>query len=115
MKYVYICNYYTTTCITVCFLYRCSLLMLWSLWQNHSMLPLSVCHDTNTASSHVSLCVCVVMIPLDLTEKGIFASNFGMLGLGDIVIPGAVMLFCLSAGYNIINMHCMLFFLQVYL
>ena len=40
------------------------------------------------------MCVCIVMIPLDLTEKGIFASNFGMLGLGDIVIPGAVMLFC---------------------
>ncbi len=58
------------------------------------------------------MCVCIVMIPLDLTEKGIFASNFGMLGLGDIVIPGAVMLICLSAGYN---MYCMLFFLQVYL
>ena len=29
-----------------------------------------------------------VMVPLDLPEKGLEASNFGMLGLGDIVIPG---------------------------
>ena len=28
------------------------------------------------------------MVPLDLPEKGLEASNFGMLGLGDIVIPG---------------------------
>ena len=28
------------------------------------------------------------MVPLDLPEKGLAASNFGMLGLGDIVIPG---------------------------
>ena len=28
------------------------------------------------------------MIPLDLTESGLAAANFGMLGLGDIVIPG---------------------------
>ena len=31
---------------------------------------------------------CTVMIPLDLTENGVAAANFGMLGLGDIVIPG---------------------------
>lgn len=30
----------------------------------------------------------VVMFPMDLLEKGFAANNFGMLGLGDIVIPG---------------------------
>ncbi|XP_019861879.1 PREDICTED: minor histocompatibility antigen H13-like [Amphimedon queenslandica] len=29
-----------------------------------------------------------LMVPLDLPENGMDASNFGMLGLGDIVIPG---------------------------
>lgn len=28
------------------------------------------------------------MFPMDLLEKGFAANNFGMLGLGDIVIPG---------------------------
>jgi len=28
------------------------------------------------------------MFPMDLLEKGLSANNFGMLGLGDIVIPG---------------------------
>ena len=32
--------------------------------------------------------VVVVIVPLDLPENGLAASNFGMLGLGDIVIPG---------------------------
>ena len=29
-----------------------------------------------------------VIFPMDLLEKGLSASNFAMLGLGDIVIPG---------------------------
>lgn len=29
-----------------------------------------------------------VVFPQDLLEKGLEASNFAMLGLGDIVIPG---------------------------
>jgi minor histocompatibility antigen H13 len=29
-----------------------------------------------------------VVFPQDLLEKGLDASNFAMLGLGDIVIPG---------------------------
>jgi len=29
-----------------------------------------------------------LMFPMDLLEKGLSANNFGMLGLGDIVIPG---------------------------
>ena len=29
-----------------------------------------------------------VMFPMDILEKGLGANNFGMLGLGDIVIPG---------------------------
>ena len=29
-----------------------------------------------------------VVFPMDLLEKGIYAKNFAMLGLGDIVIPG---------------------------
>ena len=31
-----------------------------------------------------------VIFPMDLLEKGLSASNFAMLGLGDIVIPGEV-------------------------
>lgn len=40
--------------------------------------------------STFSLCLhgAVVMFPMDLLEKGLFADNFGMLGLGDIVVPG---------------------------
>lgn len=38
------------------------------------------------------MCDCVsapaVVFPQDLLEKGLNASNFAMLGLGDIVIPG---------------------------
>lgn len=33
-------------------------------------------------------CAAAVMFPMDLLEKGISANNFGMLGLGDIVVPG---------------------------
>lgn len=50
-------------------------------------------HQSNV-SMHVivfillSLLLELVMVPLDLPEKGLAASNFGMLGLGDIVIPG---------------------------
>ena len=29
-----------------------------------------------------------VVFPMDFIEKGIFGSNFAMLGLGDIVLPG---------------------------
>ena len=29
-----------------------------------------------------------VVFPMDLLEKGLLAKNFGMLGLGDIVVPG---------------------------
>ena len=36
-----------------------------------------------TASNSIS-----VVFPQDLLEKGLGASNFAMLGLGDIVIPG---------------------------
>ena len=37
----------------------------------------------------VYIFLCVVMFPMDLPEKGILmANNFGMLGLGDIVVPG---------------------------
>ncbi len=36
----------------------------------------------------VLLCIIAVMFPMDLLEKGLTASNFGMLGLGDIVVPG---------------------------
>ena len=32
--------------------------------------------------------LCIVMFPMDILEKGLAASNFGMLGLGDIVVPG---------------------------
>ncbi len=28
------------------------------------------------------------MFPMDILEKGLAAQNFGMLGLGDIVVPG---------------------------
>ncbi|XP_055004139.1 minor histocompatibility antigen H13-like [Boleophthalmus pectinirostris] len=35
------------------------------------------------------ICLCIsVVFPQDLLEKGLGASNFAMLGLGDIVIPG---------------------------
>ena len=33
-------------------------------------------------------CSFAVIFPMDLLEKGLSASNFAMLGLGDIVIPG---------------------------
>ena len=33
-------------------------------------------------------CFPSVVFPQDLLEKGLGASNFAMLGLGDIVIPG---------------------------
>ena len=29
-----------------------------------------------------------VTFPMDILEKGLAANNFGMLGLGDIVVPG---------------------------
>jgi len=32
-----------------------------------------------------------VIFPMDLLEKGLSASNFAMLGLGDIVIPGELL------------------------
>ena len=32
--------------------------------------------------------IVLVVFPQDLLEKGLEASNFAMLGLGDIVIPG---------------------------
>lgn len=40
-----------------------------------------------TGGHTVPLCLSVVF-PQDLLEKGLEASNFAMLGLGDIVIPG---------------------------
>ena len=41
---------------------------------------------------HILVCVCAVMFPMDILEKGLEANNFGMLGLGDIVIPGEISL-----------------------
>ena len=32
----------------------------------------------------------VVMFPMDILENGLEANNFGMLGLGDVVIPGTL-------------------------
>ena len=40
----------------------------------------SVCGDT--------FLVFLVIFPMDILEKGFWASNFAMLGLGDIVVPG---------------------------
>ena len=36
----------------------------------------------------INVSMYLVMIPLDFTEKGFTSVNFGMLGLGDIVLPG---------------------------
>ena len=41
---------------------------------------------------HIPVFICAVMFPMDILEKGLEANNFGMLGLGDIVIPGEVSL-----------------------
>lgn len=40
------------------------------------------------ATSWLTLRCLSVVFPQDLLEKGLGASNFAMLGLGDIVIPG---------------------------
>ena len=46
----------------------------------------------NVPSIHTCVLCCfaaaVVMFPMDILENGIFGTNFSMLGLGDIVIPG---------------------------
>lgn len=39
-----------------------------------------------------------VIFPVDLIEKGISSTNYAMLGLGDIVIPGIM--------YNACNLNC---------
>lgn len=49
----------------------------------------------NPFLSHSFICVCIdgtVEFPMDLLEKGLAAKNFGMLGLGDIVVPGKFLL-----------------------
>ena len=42
----------------------------------------------NSVSRMIVFLPLLVMFPMDLLEKGVAASNFGMLGLGDIVVPG---------------------------
>ncbi len=42
-------------------------------------------------SHYFSLFFVLVVFPQDLLERGLGASNFAMLGLGDIVIPGKYM------------------------
>ena len=44
-----------------------------------------ICTAFVTESMSISF---AVIFPMDLLEKGLSASNFAMLGLGDIVIPG---------------------------
>lgn len=42
-----------------------------------------------------------LIIPQDIPEKGIYADNFAMLGLGDIVIPGIFIALCLRIDYSL--------------
>ena len=50
------------------------------------------------------------MVPLDLTENGISTTNFGMLGLGDIVVPGNYRLaFSSRLKCLVTRMSCVLF------
>lgn len=52
-----------------------------------SCVPLCIsCHACDIPGEQ--LCSSSVVFPQDLLEKGLEASNFAMLGLGDIVIPG---------------------------
>ena len=41
-----------------------------------------------------------LIVPQDLPEKGLDASNFAMLGLGDIVIPGIFVALCLRIDHS---------------
>jgi hypothetical protein len=45
---------------------------------------------------------------MDVLEKGLSASNFAMLGLGDIVIPGKVVQTEDGGIYRHLNMYCTL-------
>lgn len=45
-------------------------------------------HDLCSMYAEFLSCSFAVIFPMDLLEKGLSASNFAMLGLGDIVIPG---------------------------
>lgn len=49
---------------------------------------MSVVHSHTFLILPVPLPSSVVTFPMDILEKGLQAKNFGMLGLGDIVIPG---------------------------
>ena len=42
-----------------------------------------------------------LIIPQDIPEKGIYADNFAMLGLGDIVIPGLFIALCLRIDHSL--------------